>query len=532
MDPSTRCRFLGFIYDTVTMSIELPEEKETKIGEQIRKISTVTQCSIRDFAKFIGSLGACCTALKFGWVHMKDFEREKFLALQRNNGNFEACMLLNTELERDFNWWKSHITTAKCAIRRFSPVLEIFSDASLSGWGVYCQGHRTHGHWNKEEKKCHINYLELLSAFFGLKCFAKNLKSSDLLLRIDNTTAIAYINKMGGIRFKKLSKLAKQIWEWCEERDLWIFASYIRSTENVEADFESRRLEPETEFTLSNTVFQTIVRKFGKPDIDLFASRINTKCSRYVSWKRDPGAMAIDAFTINWRQFYFYAFPPFSVILRVLEKIKAEGSRGIVVVPKWPAQAWYPKTTSTLGKDYPGCRNIVREAFKRREVPVEALNIMLSSLTESSVRQYDSSLKKWWRFCQKEFQEREVSYSTLNTCRSAIALLRGPEVGEDTRVKRFFKGIEKLRPNRPKYDSTWDPKVVLDKINHWGSNDVMTLERLSQKLVTLLALITGHRIQTLKLIDIRNIHKVEEISPTQFIPDSNLLEPPIVTAAL
>lgn len=351
MEPSGRCRFLGFVYDTTSMVIELPEEKKEKISEQLHKFSAITQCSIRDFARLIGTLGSCCASLKFGWVHMKDFEREKFMALERNKGDFEARMVLNDELKEDFVWWKSHIATAKCSIRSFKPVLEIFSDASLSGWGVHCQGQRAHGHWSNEEKKRHINYLELLSAFFGLKCFAEKLRSNDILLRIDNTTAIAYINKMGGIRFKRLSKLAKQIWEWCEERDLWVFASYIRSKENVEADFESRRLEPETEFALSNKFFQTIVQRFGKPNIDLFASRTNTKCTRYVSWIRDPGAIAIDAFTIDWRPFHFYAFPPFSIILRVLEKIRAEGSRGIVVVPKWPAQAWYPVYMAMLNSE-------------------------------------------------------------------------------------------------------------------------------------------------------------------------------------
>lgn len=155
---------------------------------------------------------------------------------------------------------------------------------------------------------------------------------------------------MGGIRFQKLSELAKRIWE-CEERNLWVFASYIHSKENTEADTESRRLEPETEFALSHTAFQTIIRRFGRPNVDLFASRTNSKCSRYVSWLRDPDAAAVDAFTINWKPFYFYAFPPFSVILRILEKIRAEGSRGIVVVPKWPTQAWYPVYMAMLDSE-------------------------------------------------------------------------------------------------------------------------------------------------------------------------------------
>lgn len=76
--------------------------------------------------------------------------------------------------------------------------MTIFSDASLIGWGVSCGGSKTHGHWSASEKLHHINYLELLAAFFGLKCFAKDLREYNILLRIDNTIAIAYINRMGG----------------------------------------------------------------------------------------------------------------------------------------------------------------------------------------------------------------------------------------------------------------------------------------------------------------------------------------------
>lgn len=106
---------------------------------------------------------------------------------------------------------------------------------------------------------------------------------------------------MGDVRFKNLivSNLARIIWEWCEERELFIFASYIASKENVEADLESRRLNKETEFELSDTAFQKIVKKFSYPDIDLFASRINAKCKDYVSWTRDPSSIAVGAFMLS-----------------------------------------------------------------------------------------------------------------------------------------------------------------------------------------------------------------------------------------
>lgn len=111
-------------------------------------------------------------------------------------------------------------------------------------------------------------------------------KQCNVLLRIDNTTAVAYINRMRNSRFDNLSDITKQIWDWCEARDIWIVAGYIASEENIEADYESRKLQPETEFELADYAFQKIVKVIGEPRIDLLASRTNTKCERYISWRQ------------------------------------------------------------------------------------------------------------------------------------------------------------------------------------------------------------------------------------------------------
>lgn len=74
------------------MTIELPKEKKEKTEKLIEKFTKKESCIIRDFAAFIGTLGSCCPTLKYGWVHMKNFEREKFLALKTSNNNFEARM--------------------------------------------------------------------------------------------------------------------------------------------------------------------------------------------------------------------------------------------------------------------------------------------------------------------------------------------------------------------------------------------------------------------------------------------------------
>ena len=51
----------------------------------------------------------------------------------------------------------------------------------------------------------HINCLEALAAFHAAKCFVRERKSITVLLRIDNTTAVAYVNKLGGTVSIKLS---------------------------------------------------------------------------------------------------------------------------------------------------------------------------------------------------------------------------------------------------------------------------------------------------------------------------------------
>lgn len=153
-----------------------------------------------------------------------------------------------------------------------------------AGERTYCNGKVANGFWTLNDKKNHINFLELFAAFLGLRCFAKDLHSCQILLRIDNTTAIAYINRMGGIQFQKLNALARRIWQWCEVRRIWLFASYIKSRENKEADQESRIKNMDSEWEVSNKALLNITESFGESDIDLCSQQEQTMhkiCRKY-----------------------------------------------------------------------------------------------------------------------------------------------------------------------------------------------------------------------------------------------------------
>ena len=84
----------------------------------------------------------------------------------------------------------------------------IETDASKIGWGAACQGVRTGGLWSQMEKKLHINRLKLLAGSFAVKSFTKNRLCAHVVLRMDNTTAVAYVNQLGGTHSLVLSNLA------------------------------------------------------------------------------------------------------------------------------------------------------------------------------------------------------------------------------------------------------------------------------------------------------------------------------------
>ena len=180
----------------------------------------------------------------------------------------------------------------------------------------------------------------MLAIYLALKTFASKKENTHIRIMCDNTSAVNILNHMGTTHSDPCNGLAKIIWEWCIVRRIWISVAHIPGKHNIVADFESRRNQRESEWMLNKTSLSEALKSLRiSPVIDLFASRINNQFQRYVSYHPDPDAEAIDAFSLNWRDLNFYAFPPFSVIPAVLDKIQKDKAEGIVVLPDWPTQS-------------------------------------------------------------------------------------------------------------------------------------------------------------------------------------------------
>ena len=170
----------------------------------------------------------------------------------------------------------------------------------MISWGAVSGSLSASGRWSQSESEHHINYLELLASFHALQCFVSNLRSIHVRLAVDNSTAVAYINNMGGVRSPLLDSLSRSIWEWCKLRDIFISAQHIPGKVNIQADTLSREISSNLEWSLNGEVFQDIISQTFISEIDLFASRLNAKAAKFLSWHPQPGAVAIDAFSLSW----------------------------------------------------------------------------------------------------------------------------------------------------------------------------------------------------------------------------------------
>lgn len=63
--PSQICNYLGFLYNSAQMTVELPASKKAKIANII-KLKKNQRIQIREFAKILGFLVSCCAAVNYG----------------------------------------------------------------------------------------------------------------------------------------------------------------------------------------------------------------------------------------------------------------------------------------------------------------------------------------------------------------------------------------------------------------------------------------------------------------------------------
>ena len=437
---ATQCiEYLGFIINSLSMSFKLPTAKVKEIRSKCKQALREEKLSIRQLARIIGVLSSTHLAILPAPLHYRGLQAQKIRGLHLLH-SYESVITLERQSMMDLNWWIDNLkTTNGRPIHLGLPEMTIESDASNTGWGACWNNQKTGGHWSFQESQLHINAKELLAAFLALQTFVGNREGIHVLLKIDNMTAVYYINRMGGTHSKKLMEITSQIWNWSLDRKIFLSAKHLPGIQNVDADQESRRKQDSSEWKLDPSTFRQIMQILGPCQVDLFASRISAQLPKYMSWKPDPGAMATDALSQPWSNMKGYAFPPFALIGRCLSKIQREGVKEIILIaPVWPTQPWFalllsmlfrrplllPKQPSLLtnhNNESPTDTSVessrvanIRDSFHHQGISSQATTFILSSWRKTTEEAYSCSWRKWEQWCAS------AGYSSIHAPLSAI----------------------------------------------------------------------------------------------------------------
>ena len=343
IEPTQELEYLGVVLNTTAMELRLPGEKLKKIRLEAGKIAQGAEpLTARVLARLIGKMNAASQVIPPAPLFYRHLQRALSQALERGNQSYETQLTLSEECREELQWWMTKMSkwNGRTLVKSEFD-MTITSDASLWGWGATNGTRKTGGPWSNEERRQHINCLELLAARLALQTFAKNSTRVSILLRLDNSTAVAYINNLGGTVSRELILLTRSLWMWCLERNIQIVAQHLPGSTNKVADEESRTLRDRSDWMLSTQVFDRINHLFGPLEVDLFASRLTSQLPVFYSWRPDPLAKATDALVQDWSRIKGFANPPWVLVGRVLAQVRAQRATIVLVAPVWKAQPWY-----------------------------------------------------------------------------------------------------------------------------------------------------------------------------------------------
>ena len=106
-------------------------------------------------------------------------------------------------------------------------------------------------------------------------------------------------------------------------------------------------------------------------------------------------------------------------------------------------------------------------------------------------------------------QEKQLSYSAINTLRSALFLIlifpSETPFGQQKLVTTYLKGVYNLNTSEAKYQDFWDPNIVLVFLRSWSPAGTLGLKQLVQKVLMLMLLVSGQRLDTIFRLEIGNL---------------------------
>ena len=164
--PTQKLDILGFIIDSVAMTVSLKETKKKDLSNLISKTSTKTYVKLRKLSQVIRKIVAALPGSVYGALYYQHIELNKQHRLKHTKTNCEGYVKILKEALSELTWWKEYLPNMYQKINHELPIVTLYSDPSNLGWGAYMRNQSTGSNWSANEVKYHINIKEMLAAKF------------------------------------------------------------------------------------------------------------------------------------------------------------------------------------------------------------------------------------------------------------------------------------------------------------------------------------------------------------------------------
>ncbi len=199
LSPTQRISFLGMELDSVNLTARLSEERAQSMLRCLESLQRKRAVPLKRFQRLLGHMASSAAITPLGLLHMRPLQRWLHDRVPRwawRHGTYRVS--LTPSCRRTFSPWSDlAFLRAGVPLEQVSRHIVVSTDASATGWGAMCNGHAAAGLWTGPQLQWHINCLELLAVWLALRRFRTLLHEKHVLVRLDNTATIAYINHQG-----------------------------------------------------------------------------------------------------------------------------------------------------------------------------------------------------------------------------------------------------------------------------------------------------------------------------------------------
>ena len=342
LKPTQVFSFVGYEYHLDSALVKPTWERWLKLQDLILRLKSKRVLTARCLMSLIGLLASMEKMVPEGRLHMRPFQFD-LKEHWRFPQSLDSLLPWTEMIFAHLDWWQNPANVMKGSdLHPKDHSIQLFTDALNEGWGAHLDQSSIKGLWSEQEKRLHINVLELRAVSLALRQFKDQCQNQTVLVATDNSTVVAYINKQGGTHSAEMCALLWKIMTWCHHYHITLKARHIPGCLNVMADLLSRSNQVQsTEWSLHPQVFKQICQTWFTPHVDLFATHLNHKLPLYVSPIPDQKAWDMDALNKNWTGLTTYAYPPMALLHRVIQKIRQCPCLIILIAPGWPGMPWF-----------------------------------------------------------------------------------------------------------------------------------------------------------------------------------------------